>query len=93
LGDILKCPIILTYNCPKQDVDEALRRKGRLQIDYEFGPLDMEDSKKLAKHLGFSKQEIEENITNKMVIADIYNLLHKPEKSEKKKEKKIGFGA
>ncbi len=93
LGDILKCPIILTYNCPKQDVDEALRRKGRLQIDYEFGPLEMQDSKKLAKHLGFSKQEIEENITDKMVIADIYNLLHKPEKSEKKKEKKIGFGA
>jgi hypothetical protein len=93
LGDILKCPIILTYNCPKQDVDEALRRKGRLQIDYEFGPLDMEDSKKLAKHLGFSNSEIENNIKNNMVIADIYNLLHIPEKSEKKKDKKIGFGA
>ena len=73
LGDILKCPIILTYNCPKQDIDEALRRKGRLQIDYEFGPLEIDDAKKLAKHLGFSKKEIEEHIKNKMVIADIYN--------------------
>lgn len=92
LGDILKCPIILTYNCPKQDIDEALRRKGRLQIDYEFGPLDVEDSKKLAKHLGFSKKQIDVNITENMVIADIYNLLHKPEKSEKKQDRIIGFG-
>jgi hypothetical protein len=93
LGDILKCPLILTYNCPKQDIDEALRRKGRLQVDYEFGPLEMEDAKKLAKHLGFSKKEIEENITKQMVIAEIYNLTKKTEMGEaKKEEKKIGFG-
>jgi energy-coupling factor transporter ATP-binding protein EcfA2 len=93
LGDILKCPLILTYNCPKQDIDEALRRKGRLQVDYEFGPLDIDDAKKLAKHLGFTKKEIEENITKKMVIAEIYNLTKKTEMGEtKKEEKKIGFG-
>ena len=93
LGDILKCPLILTYNCPKQDIDEALRRKGRLQVDYEFGPLEIEDAKKLAKHLGFSKKEIEENITKKMVIAEIYNLTKKTEMGESKKEEKIiGFG-
>jgi energy-coupling factor transporter ATP-binding protein EcfA2 len=93
LGDILRCPLILTYNCPKQDIDEALRRKGRLQVDYEFGPLEIEDAKKLAKHLGFSKKEIEENITKKMVIAEIYNLTKKTEMGEtKKEEKKIGFG-
>lgn len=92
LGDILRCPIILTYNCSKNDIDEALRRKGRLQVDYEFGPLNLEDSKKLAKHLGFSKKEIEENITKKMVIAEIYNLTKKTEMSETKKEEKvIGF--
>jgi len=93
LGDILKCPLILTYNCPKQDIDEALRRKGRLQVDYEFGPLEIEDAKKLAKHLGFSKKEIEENITKKMVIAEIYNLTKKTEMGEtKKEENRIGFG-
>jgi len=93
LGDILRCPLILTYNCPKQDIDEALRRKGRLQVDYEFGPLEIEDAKKLAKHLGFSKKEIEENITKKMVIAEIYNLTKKTEMGEtKKEEKRIGFG-
>jgi SpoVK/Ycf46/Vps4 family AAA+-type ATPase len=93
LGDILRCPLILTYNCPKQDIDEALRRKGRLQVDYEFGPLEIEDAKKLAKYLGFSKQEIEENITKEMVIAEIYNLTKKTEMGEaKKEEKKIGFG-
>ena len=77
LGDVLRCPLIITYNCAKQDIDDALRRKGRLQVDYEFGPLDIEDAKKLASHLGFSEQEIEENITKNMVIADIYNLTKK----------------
>lgn len=93
LGDVLRCPLVITYNCPKQDIDDALRRKGRLQVDYEFGPLDIEDAKKLAKHLGFSKKEIEENITKNMVIADIYNLTKKTEMNEnKKEEKRIGFG-
>lgn len=93
LGDILKCPIILTYNCPKQDIDDALRRKGRLQIDYEFGSLTLDESKRLAKQLGFSKKEIEENITKEMVIAEIYNLTKQTEMNETKKEDKvIGFG-
>jgi energy-coupling factor transporter ATP-binding protein EcfA2 len=93
LGDILKCPIILTYNCSKNDIDEALRRKGRLQVDYEFGPLKIKDAKKLAKKLGFSDSEIEEKINKDMVIADIYNLTKKTEMSEiKKEEKVIGFG-
>jgi hypothetical protein len=43
--------------------------------------------------LGFSKKEIEENITKQMVIAEIYNLTKKTEMGEaKKEEKKIGFG-
>jgi energy-coupling factor transporter ATP-binding protein EcfA2 len=93
LGDVLRCPLVITYNCPKQDIDDALRRKGRLQVDYEFGPINIEDAKKLAKHLGFSKKEIEENITKNMVIADIYNLTKKTEMNEnKKEEKRIGFG-
>jgi energy-coupling factor transporter ATP-binding protein EcfA2 len=93
LGDILKCPIILTYNCPKQDIDDALRRKGRLQIDYEFGCLSLEESKRLAKQLGFSTKQIEENITKEMVIAEIYNLTKQTEMNDvKKEEKRIGFG-
>lgn len=93
LGDILKCPIILTYNCPQSDIDDALKRKGRLQINYEFDALPIEDAKRLATHLGFSKEEIEEKITKEMAIAEIYNLTKKTEMGEKKKETKvIGFG-
>lgn len=92
LGDILKCPIILTYNCSKNDIDDALRRKGRLQVDYEFGPLSIEESKKLAKKLGFTKKEIEEKITKEMTLAEIYNLTKKTELSEAKEERVIGFG-
>lgn len=45
LSDILKTSVIVTYNCPKQDVDDALKRKGRLQMDYEFSALSIGNSK------------------------------------------------
>ena len=93
LGDILKCPIILTYNCSQNDIDDALKRKGRLQVNYEFGALPIEDAKKLAKHLKFSDKEIEEKITKEMSLAEIYNLTKTTEMGEEKKETKvIGFG-
>jgi hypothetical protein len=95
LGDILKTSVILTYNCPKQDIDTALRRKGRLQVDYEFGKLNVSDAKKLAKHIKLDKKTIE-NITDPMSVAEIYNLEKEvdlnEEKHEEKQERVIGFG-
>jgi regulatory protein YycI of two-component signal transduction system YycFG len=97
LSDILKTSVVLTYNCPKQDVDDALKRKGRLQVEYEFGALSVEDAKKLAKKLKYPKKFIEEKITNPLTISDIYNLEKEVEFYAKngKKEKSdriIGFG-
>jgi hypothetical protein len=94
MSDIMKTAIILTYNCPKQDIDEALRRKGRLQMDYEFGLLSLEDAHKLAMSLKYPKQLIEKEIKEPMSIADIYNLQTKVEFYEKKepKDRIIGFG-
>ena len=97
LSDILKTSVIVTYNCPKQDIDDALKRKGRLQAEYEFGPLSVEESKKLAKHLKYPKKFIEEKITNPLTVSEIYNLEkevelygNKPKKSEPNRV--IGFG-
>jgi SpoVK/Ycf46/Vps4 family AAA+-type ATPase len=95
LSDILKTTVILTYNCPKNEIDAALRRKGRLQIDYEFDKLSIADSKKLAKSLKYPKKVIE-NISESMSIAEIYNLEKEvdfnEEKKDEKKERVIGFG-
>ena len=95
MSDIMKTAIILTYNCPKQDIDEALRRKGRLQMDYEFGLLKKNDAIKLAQSLNFPQEFIDEEIKEDMSLADIYNLKTKVDFQEKKEEKSdriIGFG-
>ncbi len=67
LGSILSISILVTYNCEKQFIDPALLRKGRLSLDLTLGPLNIEDSKRLAKHLG---KEVE--VTKPMTIAEIY---------------------
>jgi SpoVK/Ycf46/Vps4 family AAA+-type ATPase len=95
MSDILKTSVILTYNCPKNEIDSALRRKGRLQVDYEFTALSIEDSKKLAKHLKYNKKTIDA-IKEKMSVADIYNLEKDVDLNEEKinedKERIVGFG-
>jgi hypothetical protein len=94
MSDIMKTAIILTYNCPKQDIDEALRRKGRLQIDYEFNLLPKKDALKLAHTLNYPSDFIKEEITGDMSLADIYNLQTKIEFQEKKEkhDRVVGFG-
>jgi SpoVK/Ycf46/Vps4 family AAA+-type ATPase len=95
LSDILKTSVILTYNCPKQDIDSALRRKGRLQVDYEFGKLNVTDARKLAKSLKHKKKTIDE-IDKPMSVAEIYNLEKEVDLNEEKinenKERIVGFG-
>lgn len=94
LSDILKTSVVLTYNCPKQDVDDALKRKGRLQAEYEFGALSVDDAKKLAKKLKYPKQLIEDKITEPLTISDIYNLEKEVEfyAKSKKKSEPVRFG-
>jgi len=93
MSDILKTAVVLTYNCSRQEVDEALKRKGRLRVDYEFDLLKIEDAKNLAKSLNYSDKLIESEIKEKMSIADIYNLKDKVNFYEEKEEDvpRIGF--
>jgi hypothetical protein len=89
MSDIMKTAIILTYNCPKQDIDEALRRKGRLQMDYEFGLLKKDDAIKLAQSLNFPQEFIDEEIKEDMSLADIYNSKQKLISKRRKKKSLI----
>lgn len=67
LGDVLKLNVIVTYNCDRQDIDEALLRKGRLKAEYSFQGLKKDQAEKLIKKL-----DIDIKPEDNMTLADIY---------------------
>jgi SpoVK/Ycf46/Vps4 family AAA+-type ATPase len=67
LGDILKLNVIVTYNCDRQDIDEALLRKGRLKAEYSFRGLEKKHAQKLINHL-----DLDIEAKDNMILADIY---------------------
>jgi SpoVK/Ycf46/Vps4 family AAA+-type ATPase len=68
LGDVLKLNVIVTYNCKRSDIDEALLRKGRLKAEHSFNHLSIENSNKLLNKIG-----IKVKVDSEMTLADIYN--------------------
>ena len=72
LGDCLRIQIICTFNSVLANIDKALLRKGRLIARYEFGLLEIEKCKEIAKKLG-----IDTPITKKMSLANLYNMLER----------------
>jgi ATP-dependent 26S proteasome regulatory subunit len=85
LGDALKLKIICTFNCEISRIDEALLRKGRLAFRYEFGPLELEKTKRLLSTLGIDAQA-----TEPMTLADIFNF-NQNNQNDKSKRQSIGF--
>ena len=90
LSDILNISVLITYNCKTDEIDDALKRKGRMQMDYRFELLSLENSKKLAKHIGYS-DDIISYIVGPTSLADIYNLEKTVQFCAIKKEKMMGF--
>lgn len=86
LSTICDISIIVTYNCPEDDIDPALLRKGRLKLAHEFVKLPIPDAQKLIDHLDFEHEVVEP-----MSIADIYNL-HMETGYKPPKQKRMGFG-
>lgn len=85
LSDCLNLQIICTFNTSISNIDEALLRKGRLVAKYEFGKLTTEKAQALSKKLGF-----ENEITDPMTLAEIYNQQDRHFGNLKEK-RKIGF--
>lgn len=79
LASIIKCKFICTFNTNIENVDKALLRKGRMKLKYEF--------KKLAKE---KAQQICEDVTADITIADLF-YMNKENDFSKKNRKKIGF--
>lgn len=91
LSDILEASVILTYNCDDTKIDKALKRKGRTMVDYRFNKLNVDESKKLAKHIKVDVDKIQDPMT----LSEIYNLEDENkfyEEDEKDNKKIIGFG-
>lgn len=92
LGDVLKLNIIVTYNCGRTDIDEALLRRGRLKAEHSFKLLLKDQAKKLV-----SKLKLDVIVNDEMSLADIYNFKKEEElignKSEINKKTAIGFGS
>ena len=84
ISDTFNMKFICTFNAELTDIDEALLRKGRLKVKYEFGKLSKEKTQRLAEKLG-------KNITPgvELTLADIYN--YDDEVDFATKKKKIGF--
>lgn len=83
LGDSLNLKFFCTFNTSLKNIDEALLRKGRLSLKYEFGKLSKDRVQKL-----FNKLEIDASAPGDMPLCDIYNYLVDNGQKEKKK---IGF--
>lgn len=52
MGDALGLQVVCTLNCGLDDLDQALLRPGRLLAQREFGPLPLDQARRLATHLG-----------------------------------------
>lgn len=88
LGDGLNFQVICTFNTGFDQIDPALKRKGRMIAQYEFGNLSKDKTEKLVKKLYGDeiKPEFEE-----MSLAEIYNMQDDNYDSDKKPTRGIGF--
>lgn len=86
IGDQINLKFICTFNCKVSEIDEAIMRKGRMQVHYEFKPLAIEKANNLLKKLDSPAVA-----TRQMTLADIY-FSHKENNFSRKPRKAIGFG-
>jgi len=86
LGDCLSLQVIATLNTPRDRIDKALLRKGRLITEHEFKELPEDNVKRL-----FEKLNIKKEVTKPLTLTEIYN--HKEGDAESKEEprKFMGF--
>jgi hypothetical protein len=88
MGNVFNISIIATYNSPRQDIDKALLRKGRIKGEYKFDKLPIEHCQKI-----LDANKIKYKATEPMTLAEIFNtdsddvILSK----ELVQEKRMGF--
>lgn len=87
LSDCLNIKVLATFNTMLDNIDEALLRKGRMYLKYEFNKLSKEDAQKKLDSL-----KIKHKANEEMSLADIYNLSENDfSKDSEDEERSIGF--
>lgn len=84
LGEALRIKVICTFNCDINQIDSALKRKGRLKFSYDFKELSIDKTNALLIKAGH-KHTSEEP----MVLTDIINF--DIDQYEKEEKTTIGF--
>lgn len=84
LGDSMHLKFICTFNADLQHIDQALLRKGRLKVKYEFKDLERDKVKAIFKKLG-----IDESNAKNMPLCDVYNF--EEDNGGKQNNRKVGF--
>lgn len=82
LGDSLDIKFICTFNTDLKNIDQAILRKGRLKLKYEFKPLKKEKVAAIFNKLGIS------DAPKELPLCDVYNY---KEDNGVESKKKIGF--
>lgn len=85
LGDSFRFKFICTFNTSIKQIDQALLRKGRMKMKYEFKKLCAEKTYKLGQKLGKAIPQGEEH-----TLADIFN--YGVDNGIKTTKTTIGFG-
>lgn len=77
LSDALHLQVVCTFNCPRDDIDSALLRPGRLIAEYKFEELSEIKTVALLNKLYTKEQlkEVPDKIKKKMTVAQIFNLV------------------
>lgn len=77
IGEAFQIKFICTFNCPKNKIDQAVLREGRLSLIYEFKKLSLDKTRALIP-----------SATEPMTLAKIY---HTEDNGNASNERKIGF--
>lgn len=86
LGDSLNLKFICTFNAQLRNIDDAVLRKGRLKLKYEFKALTPDKTQALAKKLG---KDIPEG--KSLPLCEIYNYGEDNGAKETATKRPIGF--
>ena len=84
LGEALRIKVICTFNCDINQIDSALKRKGRLKFSYDFKELTLDKTNALLKKAGHDHVATEPMVLTNIINFDI-------DQYEKEEKPTIGF--
>lgn len=90
IGELLEFQIIVTVNCPLEDIDPAITRKGRLMSYHEFRRLSAEEGLRVAAH--HKLEPTEPAPREGWTLAEIFNF-GETGGYERVQPKPMGFGS